>query len=317
MENEWLLLFNPFCLGKTGAKKVLPKLEQQLHQMRIQFRTVKTTAPGDARIIAENYIRNRGCRKIIAAGGDGTLHEIVNGIFDCSDLIKSTDVALACVPLGTGNDWSRTVDIPHDLIAAIRTIKLGTYFYQDVGVLNYYDKSGEEKSTHFVNVAGLGFDAEVVKSVQKQKRKGKSSINYSWHLLKKLPGYKAPNVHVYVDGQEVFEGALFSMAAGIGRYNGNGMMPLPDAIPDDGLIDVSIVEKISPLKVLSKKSELYDGTYVLNPFVHAFRGTNVVVESDNNLRLEADGELLGIGPVKITQKHHALKILSTLKNKIE
>jgi len=317
MENEWLLIFNPFCQGKTPAKKTLPKLEQQLHQMRIQFRTVKTTAPGDARVLAESYIRSRGCRKIIAAGGDGTLHEIVNGIFDCEDIIKSTDVALACIPLGTGNDWSRTVDIPHELSAAIRTIKLGTYFYQDIGFLSYYDKAGNEQSSHFINVAGIGFDAEVVRSVHKQKRKGKHAINYSWHLLKKLPGYKSPNATVYVDGKPVFEGPLFSLSAGIGRYNGNGMLPLPDAIPDDGLLDLSIVEKISPLTVLRKKSELYDGTYVLNPFVHCYRGTHIVVESESPIRLEADGELLGHGPVKIGQKHHALKILSTLKNKME
>jgi YegS/Rv2252/BmrU family lipid kinase len=318
MEQEWILIYNPLCAGGAKQEKnKLRQIEQQLHQMRIVFRTLKTTAPGDARSIVKKYISEHGCRKVMVAGGDGTLNEVVNGIFDCEPEIKSTDVALACIPLGNGNDWAKTIDIPTDIEKAVKTIKLGTYFYQDVGVLHYTNELGSEEKRIFINVAGIGLEALVVKSVQKLKRKGKSNVNYQWHLLKQLGSYKGISARVFLNGELWHEGPLFNLSFGICRYNGNGMIPHPEALPDDGLIDSALIKPISALTVLKYKSELYDGSYINRPFVNHKTGTNFAIESEKTFGLEADGEYLGTGPVKLTIRHHALKILSTLKNKME
>lgn len=316
-EQRWFLIFNPFSGGKPRKKdKVLSRIHKALEDMRISFDTVETEAPGDARKKVKQAILNQGRRKILVAGGDGTIHEVVNGIFDAEPGVRAQDITLGCIPVGSSNDWVKTVDIPTDIEAAARALKLGHYFFQDVGIIEFEGENGPELR-HFVNIAGIGFDAEVVKSMQARSRKGQPSGSWQKHIFKNLGRYHSAPMRIYVDGELWEETKVFSIAAGICRYNGNGMIPLPEALPDDGELDLTLIRAISPIQVLLHKSKMYDGSFTSLPFINQAQGHTFRFESDVPVSVEADGELLGMLPATISLRHRNLRIISTLKNRSE
>ncbi len=316
-ELSWLLVFNPQSGGKPKQQeKVLSRITKALEQMRIRFDLLKTEGPGDARTRVREAIVIGGRRKILVAGGDGTLHEVVNGIFDAEPKVNAQDVTLGCIPVGSGNDWVKTIDIPTDIEAAAKSLKLGNYFFQDVGLIEFEGPEGTE-FRHFINIAGIGFDAEVVNTMQARVRKGKSPGSYHAHITKNLLKYKAAPMRIFVDGELWEDTSVFSIAAGICRYNGNGMLPLPDAIPDDGELDMTLIKAISPMQVVWHKGKLYDGSFTELPFIRQVQGHTFRFESDVPVKVEADGELLGHLPATISLRHRNLRIISTLKNRTE
>jgi len=239
-----------------------------------------------------------GFRKFIIIGGDGSLNELVNGIYN-QTTIAAGEIITAHISLGTGNDWHKTHNLPVDSKLMIEKIKAGNSSVQDVGMVRYMDRE-QIKTNYFVNVAGMGFDAIVVKNTSQKKslKKPRSKFSYLYSLFHSLLSYSCMNVSIRVDGQEVFHGSLFSVNVGIGKYNGGGMMQLPEAIPDDGLLDITIFRKMSKIKVLANVKRLYDGSFKTLPEVSLFKGTEITIESERNVWLECDGEMLGHSPAR-------------------
>lgn len=311
-EHEWLAIFNPVS-GGGKATKDRSKILAALDSHKIQYKIVETREPGDA-IRSSKEAIEAGYRKILGIGGDGTVNEIVNGIYS-QTAAKPTDVVFAFIPVGTGNDWVRTIGIPTDYVGAARTIKTGNYFYQDVGIVEYQNGSTRSKR-YFVNVAGMGYDAFVTYASNQKTKGGKKmgKFTYLANLFRCLFNYSFTKVKVTIDHQEPIEDTMFSLNVGVCKYNGNGMMQVPHAIPDDGVLDVTLFHKLTKWEVIKNTSKLYDGSFVNEHFVTTHSGQRIRIESEPEIMLETDGESLGTSPFEFSLIHRGLKLISTLKN---
>lgn len=289
----YIAIVNPNAGGKK-AKKDWDIIETYLHQSGISFQAVFTERPHHAIEYCEEYIA-KGFRRFIAIGGDGTINEIVNGIFNQQE-IPQKEITLGVIMVGTGNDWGRMFDIPADYQEAVGVIKQHKVFLQDVGKVDYEDVNGGA-SRYFVNIAGLGFDAKVAQKTNAAKDRGKSSkISYFRALLSSLVKYKAVDVNIHIDNKHSFQGDLFSLSVGIGKFSGGGMMQTPDAVVNDGLFDLTLIKDISKLKVIRSVKKLYNGDIHSVKETEAFRAQHLMVESQADLYLEVDGESLGKAP---------------------
>jgi len=287
-----MIIINPHA-GSCKAGRDWIKVKEMLMKEKINFVFEFTDSKYHATELTLKFIEE-GYRKFIAFGGDGTLNEIVNGIF-LQDKVPTKEFTLAMLPVGTGNDWCRMFNIPLDYAIAIKIIKNEKTFIQDIGTVNYYN-NGWHKINYFANVCGIGYDALVNRKTNIQKDKGRGGkLSYFFNIFSSLFGYKVVPVTIDADGK-IIKASLFSMNVGICKYNGGGMMQLPNAVADDGLLDLTIIKKISKLDLFINLKKLYNGKLLSHPKVDAVQAKNIVITADDSVYLEADGEFLGNGP---------------------
>jgi YegS/Rv2252/BmrU family lipid kinase len=291
---EWYAIVNPNA-GNGKGRKDWNRIAEILEKNDIKFSVKPTERKGHATELTRELIAG-GWRKIISIGGDGTLYEIINGIFT-QDNCPATEITLSLIPVGTGNDWGRMFRIPLVYEGAVQVIKEGKTMLHDIGVVDYY--CGEEKAkSFFINIAGLGFESMVVKKTNKQKDKGMSNkAIYFYNLLTSLLTYKHTLADITIDGKTV-RAKVFSINVGNGRYCGGGMRQTPDALPDDGLLDITVIKDAGKIEIIRSLKLLYDGTIMSHPKVDGYRSNNLKVSSDSILYLDADGESLGHTPVE-------------------
>ena len=224
--DHWFVIVNPTSGAGYGLKDY-PKIAKLLRDNQIYHDAVFTEHKYHAAELTVEAV-NKGYRKIIVVGGDGTLNEVVNGLF-IQKVCEPKDIRLAVIAVGTGNDWVRTFGIPSHYSEAIRAIKEGKTFLQDVGAVTYTE-SKFTQTRYMVNVAGLGFDAFVISIFNHWKAKGfKGRWLYIAGILKAYCKYKSSGVKIVVDGEQIYNNLLFSIAAGVCKYNGGGVMQLPKA----------------------------------------------------------------------------------------
>jgi YegS/Rv2252/BmrU family lipid kinase len=295
-ENQpgWLVIVNPNA-GHAKGSKDWGKIESILSRYGLNFRAHFTNARHHATQITIDGIE-QGYRKIIIVGGDGTMNEAVNGCF-MQTACPTADITLSIITVGTGNDWGRLFGIPFDYEEAIKIIKNGSLHLQDTGIVEYYH-GAQKEHRYFINIAGLGFDAVVVNrtNIQKDKGRGGKTI-YLWNLLRSLLTYKHTEVDVLIDGTPI-RNKVFTISLGIGKYSGGGMMQTPNAITDDGLFDITIINKIRKGDVIMSLKMLYDGTIYQHPKIEGYTGKHILIDSDPLIHLEADGESLGHSPIE-------------------
>jgi YegS/Rv2252/BmrU family lipid kinase len=290
---DWLVIVNPNA-GTRKAQRDWNEIFVLLGKANFKFDAFYTKGIGDATVIAREEIE-AGFRKIIVVGGDGTLNEVVNGIFTQKS-VPSREIFLGIIPIGTGNDWARMYGIPSDYRKAVDVIRENHIKIQDAGVARY--SNGESEITRFfINAAGMGFDAEVVRKTNIDKQHGKGGfLIYLKNLIASLIGYHAQQIIIDVDGSQR-TGSIFSLSIGICRFTGGGMIQAPDAMPDDGLLDLTIIRSISRLAVIRNIPRLFNGTIGKNPKVELLQGKTIDVYGESDIYLEADGETLGHSPL--------------------
>jgi YegS/Rv2252/BmrU family lipid kinase len=297
-ENDgWLVVVNLHA-GSKKCERDWPEIESLLIEKKLKTEVVFTRAANQATEISKDYIENKGFKKIIVVGGDGTMNEIVNGVFR-QNRFPTTDITIGLITVGTGNDWGRHYGMHSSYKKMVKAIVNGRTFVQDAGKVNY-SKTSDKENRYFVNIAGMGYDALVAKKTNVSKQHGRGGVLvYLINLLQSLFQYSHTNLTIVADGKEVFKDKVFTLSIGICKYNGGGMMQLPSAISDDGLFDVTLVRKTSKLKVIRNIKNLYDGSFIKMKEVETFRGKNFIIKADppESLYLETDGESLGHSPL--------------------
>ncbi len=295
MDQKYYVIVNPNA-GKRKGEKDWNQISALLTEVGFEYEYVFTQAKNHAIHLSFDAI-SKGYKHIIVTGGDGTLNEVVNGILS-QELVPSPEIKLGMIPVGTGNDWGRMYGISKNYAEAIHTIKESKTFIQDAGKVEYYE-NGKKQSRYFINIAGIGYDALVAKKTNKMKEKGSGGpFSYLINLFLGLLQYKFASLTLNIDGEERFRGKIFSMCVGLCKYNGGGMMQLPNAIPDNGLFDITLIKKASKFKVITNIKNLYDGSFVSLKEVETYTGKKVEIYASNSkpLLLEADGESLGESP---------------------
>ena len=292
--HEWFAILNPNA-GKGKGKKDWNRISGILTANGIKYSVRFTERKGEATEFTRELIAG-GYKRIISIGGDGTLNEIVNGIFT-QDHRSPSEIILSMIPVGTGNDWGRMFGIPLVYEGSVQVIKEEKTMLHDIGVIDYY-KGNERQKHYFLNIAGMGFESVVVLKTNKQKEKGKSSkAIYFINLLSSLISYRNTEARITIDGKTSIA-RVFSINVGNGRYCGGGMRQTPDAVPDDGLLDITVIKEMGRLEIIRNLNLLYDGTILSHPKVDGYRSNNLKVSSESLLYIEADGESLGHGPAE-------------------
>lgn len=304
--NKWFAIVNPVAGSGKGLTD-WPVISKQLRDHHIVPEYAFTERRYHAVELAVDAI-NRGFRNVIVVGGDGTIHEVVNAIF-IQKVVPTQQVLLSVIAVGTGNDWIRMFGIPSKYSEAIRAIVRGYSFLQDVGKVTFYESSVPQ-TRYLANVAGVGFDAFVNRKYNHLKAKGKSSKwLYLWSSLKALLGYNATQVRISVDGDPIIDDWVFSATVGIGKYNGGGMLQTPDAIADDGLLDLTVIRRMSPLKVLCNFNVLFNGRIYRLSTTSLNRGRKIRIDSSPEIAVEMDGEALGCSPFEFEVVDRAIRVV--------
>ncbi|MGD0341811.1 MAG: diacylglycerol kinase family protein [Bacteroidales bacterium] len=309
VHDKLFIIVNPNA-GNGKGKKDWDRISGLLEKNDVAFEAKFTERKGQAIEFARE-VTKAGFRTLVSVGGDGTLNEVVNGIFT-QDNCSPQEVAVGMIPVGTGNDWGRMFGIPLMYEGAVKVLKENKTMLHDIGLISFYDGDIQDKR-YFINIAGLGFEALVVKKTNIQKDRGRSNRTiYFYNLLSSLLSYRKINSEITIDGKSR-SCNVFSINVGNGRYCGGGMRQTPDALPDDGLLDITVIRDMSRIEVIKSLKLLYDGTILSHQLVDGYRSNNLKVTSDIEMFAEADGETLGHTPAEFSIIPSAIKVIYGVK----
>lgn len=298
MDKVWYAVVNPHAgSGKTVSE--WPRAEQLLQANGIDYEYKTTWRKCHASEIAFDAC-GHGYRRFLAVGGDGTVHEVLDGIaryVESSDSLLS-DFTLAVIPIGSGNDWIKTLHIPHSTEVIIDLIKNERFAKQDIFKLSLTGEDGSAAVvSYMVNIGGVGFDANVCHRVNFEKESGKSGkILYVKVLVQNIVGRHPFPCRIFADGELAFDGNAISLAMGIGKYSGGGMLQVPDALNNDGLLDFTVIPDLSLMKILRAVPGLFNGKLLTaNPELYSSRCAHLRIEVGGGMKelIEVDGEVIG------------------------
>ncbi len=285
--------------------------ERRLERSGIPFVTALTDYKRHATSLAYEAAAS-GYRKIYAVGGDGSVHEVFNGICAwCLDNGASTeDFTIGVVPIGSGNDWIKSLGVPNDVNQAIGLICGGSVGKMDVIEV----RCGGGKRLYMANIGGVGFDSHVCQRVNSQKESGKrGKLIYLNALRHTILGFKSIDVCLVADGEVVFNGPCYSLAFGNGRYSGSGMRQVPLAVTDDGLLDYAVIPRLSLGKIVRELPRLYRGNLNESKYVLSGRCRELQVmpmnEHSSDL-VELDGEIEGRLPLTLSVTGRMIKVVA-------
>jgi diacylglycerol kinase (ATP) len=288
-DSGWYIIANPVSGGGRGSTTIA-NLERVLTNLGIGFELSFTGAPGHAMELARDAAAG-GYRKIAIVGGDGTCNEVVNGVLAGNDY-KPVDTEFAVISGGRGNDWIRTHGIHTDISKAAALLRFGKTVRHDAGLVAF-QKDGKPVKRAFVNMSGMAIAADTLKRSAQFRRQNK--LVYLNALIRVLMRYKAPVVQFRIDGEEHEKQVLVIITANC-RYAGSGMLLAPNADPTDGVLDFTIIDRMSFMQVAGQIHRLFRGGLENHPSVHLIRGRYFEATSEKPVLIEADGELLGTTP---------------------
>ena len=294
--DDFILIANPISgkgKAKTVAEQTCAALTDAEHNGEIKL----TSGTGDAKRFAQEAVSN-GIRRIIACGGDGTLHEIVNGI------ATVPDVTLGIIPCGRGNDLATAVGIPRKSQHAIETLLTGKIKHIDLGRV----RSEKDSEHYFTTITTCGYDTEVSRRAAARTTPFSGTASYVYAAIATLFDYKCPFVRIEGDFG-THEGPLLLAATGSTKSYGGGFKIVPNAHFDDGLFDVCLIRPVSSFTVLRLMFTLFWGGHVSHPAVEIHQTRSLKIETDPPVMLYADGEPMCETPAAIEIIKHGLTVL--------
>ncbi|HHT9155226.1 MAG TPA: diacylglycerol/lipid kinase family protein [Candidatus Tripitaka sp. YC43] len=282
------LILNPIAGGGYGLR-ILPEVVRCLERRGLEVEVFRTQKKGDALEAARN---SQNYKAIATMGGDGTFNEVINGAL-------GNDVPLGLIPLGTANVLARELRIPLDPIQAAHVIARGNTRRID---------AGKADSRHFFLMAGIGFDAEVVKVLEANRKGNISMAAYAIPILKAMWNYKFPALDVEVDGKLIAEGAGFVFVSNTRRYTGPFVITNRARV-DDGLLDIFIFPGRDYLKLLKYTAGILFWIADRIQEVKYLQGREIRVSSADEVSYQLDGDLGGPLPARFQVVPGALNII--------
>jgi diacylglycerol kinase (ATP) len=296
------VIVNPVA-GANGTARKWPHIVELLKGLGLRFEHDLTEAPGHAIELARTAA-GKGYQQVVSVGGDGTVNEVVNGLYAAGSI---GEVTLGIISTGTGGDYIRTIGLPRSYPDMCRCLMNSRRLTVDLGVVEYMN-GDDAVQRLFVNFAGLGFDAEIVRRTTQQYKSLGSTAAYLMGLLATLVFYRNREVSLVIDGQ-VVNREVCTVVMNNGRYGGGGMLTAPDADLADGLLDVLIVGNLNKADLLWSLPRIYKGTHLTHPKVELNKAREIEVRTEAPLYLQADGELLGRAPARFRVLPSALNLV--------
>jgi YegS/Rv2252/BmrU family lipid kinase len=280
------IILNPVA-GRGHGARVEPKLRHFLEEEGLDFDLVHTSGRWHAAELAEQAVAD-GYQLIVAAGGDGTAHEVVNGLLTASDGREAG--TLGVIPIGSGSDFAHAAGVPADPREACGRLARGETRVVDVGRISLDD----QPPRYFDNTVGIGFDGVVTVEAQKVKRLRGVALYLPVVLKTVFLSFKAPRVTIEYDDKELALSALMVCIAN-GPREGGSFLVAPHAEPDDGLLDLCIASEVGRLGMLGLIPHFMQGSHVDREPITMARARRVAVSSPDDLVVHADGEVLCTG----------------------
>ncbi len=278
-----MVIVNPNA-GKGYGATIIPTIERCLRRSGLAFDLVQTRGIGDAIEVA-SLASTQGYDTIVAVGGDGTTHEVINGMM--AQVNGHPTGTLACIPAGSGNDFAVMNGTPTDIHEACEVIANGHTQVVDLGLLTI-DGSLQR---YFDNSVGIGFDGMVVIETRKIKHL-RGILLYLPAVLRTIfVSMKIPRVELVLDG-EVQELDALMLTICNGPREGGSFHLAPDALFDDGKLDVVIARAVSRFEMLRMVPRFMRGTHLNHPAVSTSKARKVEIRSKDPLHLHVDGEIL-------------------------
>jgi diacylglycerol kinase (ATP) len=290
---DLVVVANP-AAGHGRAGRLIGKVTSALHRLRLPHEIRVSESGPDVERLAR--VAADGGAKIVAAlGGDGTISLAANGLL-------GTGAALAALPAGTGDDFAKGIGVGKlesavELLANPKTV--------DLDVIEV--TTGAVKRS-FINIAGAGFDSEVNETANGMTVKLGATGTYVVALLKTLSRFSPASFTIQVDDERMELDAML-VEVGSGRWTGGGMKVLPNAIMNDGLLDVCVVEALSKPAFLRAFPRVFVGSHTTHPKVRMRTGSKVQVEANRRVLVFADGELVGSLPAIFEVRPAALPVV--------
>lgn len=276
-DNRLFFIVNPIS-GNGKAKKRFPIIEEYLLKNNINYEKVYTEYKGHATDLVKQLKDRSDIKAVVAVGGDGTLFEVINGLYP-------SKIPVGYIPNGTGNDYGRQMNISADPLLALKRILEYDIKKIDIGRINQY---------YFVNVASMGFDAEVVKYVNESNVKALfGKFAYTIGAIKILIKFKSKKIKLIVDNVEYNFDNVWLIAVANNKYYGGGMLISPDSINNDGLFDICIIKGLTKLEFLKLFTSVFKGEHIkYYPLVEFIKGKEINIATEDDLIIQTDGEIL-------------------------
>lgn len=307
----YIFIINPIS-GSGKALKVWDKIKQELEKKKVEYRSFFTKYPGHASEIAQQVaeLHQDKLEAIVAVGGDGTIHEVFNGLTNYSAL------PVGYIPAGSGNDFARGFSIPLSPLKALQFLlkrkgKGGRKI--DIGRYQFSNRK-KESTKSFINGLGIGFDADVAKATNESRYKGwlnkiqLGRLAYFIMAIKLLFSYKTQEISVEVDGQSFVYSNVWLIAICNSPFLGGGMNIAPQAKVNDGKLHLCVLHDVSKWKLLALFATVFLGKHTRFKGVILHEGRHIEVTSSTSCTVHADGELIGTTPITVTVEKQNRKI---------
>jgi YegS/Rv2252/BmrU family lipid kinase len=302
----WQIILNP-AAGNGAVERQWPLIERTLQDLGFSYSVQFTEGPGHASRLVDDALLN-GHRYLLGVGGDGTNHEIANGLLR-QNRVPATEVTYALLPVGTGNDWARQYQISRDPATRLRRLLEPQTVLQDVGKVQYQTLDGQTAERYFVNAAGMAYDGFVVKRMAED-GKANSHLEYLLAVARYLFQYTPEKARLEWAGQ-VVEDFFYTVNVGVCRFAGGGMQIVPHAVPNDGLLALTYARRMPRLEVLLQTRRFYNGSLLQHRKVghDQIKSLHVApAQPGAQIWLEADGEFLGVAPAEFSVLENALRV---------
>jgi diacylglycerol kinase (ATP) len=300
-----LIIVNPVA-GNGRAHGLAPRIEGWLRERGLAARLLETREAGHAERLAA-AANDLGHDRVVAVGGDGTVQEVLNGLVASGVGGNGSLPSFGIVPGGSGNDLARGLHLPLEPRAAFET-SLGAHTASlDIGRATH-----DGAVRYFASAGGTGFDAQVAHTMAGHRHRWqRGRAGYFLSTLIELGRYRNRELRVRLAteaGAREVDGRFLFVAFANGAYYGGGMQICPDALTDDGWLDVCLVGDISRLGALRELPGIYRAAHVDHPLVEIVRAQELRIEGDHGTRVHLDGEPFGELPVDITLIGNAVAV---------
>ncbi|GAB7255735.1 diacylglycerol/lipid kinase family protein [Polaribacter sp. OB-PA-B3] len=280
--NSWYIIANP-ASGNRNFSKQWKEIQQLLNKKNVDYSFAFTRFSKHEIELVQNAIQ-KGFRNIISVGGDGTLHNVVNGIM-LQRYVKTSDITIAVIPLGTGNDWIKTYKQPKSLEKTIEIISNKNTTLQDIGAI-----TTDKNLIYYNNVAGIGYDGYIVNKLKYLKKFG--ALSYLLAGIYGLIFYKKKDYTILINNKELKAKCLM-VVCGICKYSGGGMQFTKNVNTTDGLLDITIAKNLNFLDLIINLPKLYSGAIVNHKKVSTYKTSEITIKPINGTSfIQADGELI-------------------------
>lgn len=300
-----LVILNPVSRGGAGLA-LRPEIERELAARGIDCRTVLTSGPGAATLLAREAAA-AGTDVVVAAGGDGTVHEVANGLLQAADAGIGR-AALGLIPIGTGNDFVKVIPGTSTRRTAYDTLARGQRYRYDAGRVSW-----DGTSEYFLNAMGTGIDVEVVRQILSRSRRT-GQLVYIGGLVRALRRYRPVHLRLRAGG-ETMELRVMTIAIANGTCIGGLFRICPQALPDDGWLDLCLVAELGAARIPGMALRLLRGRHAGHPAVafRRVRSATIEVLDGSPLFFQLDGELrepVGVRELEVAIEPDRLQVIA-------